>query len=138
MIDKRQREGACLCSAVRVLAAEASDNVDACHCNMCQKWTGGPLLTIECSPETRFEGEENIAVHGSSDWAERGFCKRCGSHLFYRLKHSGLYEIPAGLFDDKEGLVFKQQIFIDEKPPFYEFANETKMLTGAEVFELWP
>jgi hypothetical protein len=25
------------------------------------------------------------------------------------------------------------QVFIDSKPQFYDFANETKMMTGAEV-----
>ncbi len=29
---------------------------------------------------------------------------------------------------------FDKQIFIDEKPSFYCFANETNKMTGAEVF----
>ena len=29
---------------------------------------------------------------------------------------------------------FGLQVFIDEKPDYYEFANETKDMTGAEVF----
>lgn len=134
MPDKVQRDGACLCGAVRVIAPEASNNFDACHCNMCRRWTGGPLLAVECGSDVRFAGESNIAVYASSDWAERGFCKHCGSHLFYRLKPTGQYAIPAGLFDDAEDLTFHLQIFIDEKPPFYEFANRTKNMTGAEVF----
>lgn len=95
------------------------------------------MFTVECKPDTRFEGEENITVYDSSEWAERGFCKQCGSHLFYRLKHSGMYEIPMGLFDDTEGLEFKRQIFIDEKPSLYTFANSTQDLTGSEVFALY-
>ena len=31
----------------------------------------------------------------------------------------------------------KSQIFIDEKPEFYDFANETPKLTGKEVFDLY-
>jgi hypothetical protein len=104
---------------------------------MCQRWTGGPLLAIECGSDISFEGEENVAVYDSSDWAERGFCSRCGSHLFYRLKPNDTYVVPAGLFDDSEDLVFQQQIFIDEKPAYYAFANRTKELTGAEVFALF-
>jgi len=118
----------------------AGNHVGACHCNMCRKWTGGPEFAIECESEnTRFEGEDNITVYNSSEWAERGFCKRCGSNLFYRLKETGLYAIPPGLFDDDdlEDLVLAEQVFIDEKPAFYTFAEKTRELTGAEVLALY-
>ena len=39
-----------------------------------------------------------------------------------------------GIFDNSEGLVFDLQVFIDEKPEYYSFANETKNMTGAELF----
>jgi hypothetical protein len=81
-----------------------------------------------------FDGTDSISIFGSSDWAERGFCSKCGSHLFYRLKKQGHYGIPVGLFDEDGQWLFDQQIFIDEKPSFYAFANATRNLTGAEVF----
>ena len=92
-------------------------------------------MDIDCGPEVSFEGEENISVFDSSPWAERGFCSRCGTHLFYRLKENNQYLMPVGLFDDQEGLVFDHQVFIDEKPEYYSFANKTSDMTGAEVFE---
>ena len=134
MTDRREVKGSCLCGGVRIVAGAVSNNVGACHCSMCRKWGGGPLLSVDCGSDVAFEGGENIGVFDSSDWAERGFCKRCGSHLFYRLKANNLYTMPAGLFDDDLDMVFDQQIFIDEKPSFYCFANETKNMTGAEVF----
>lgn len=134
MSDRIELQGACLCGMVRVSVKTASTSVGACHCNMCRKWTGGPLMVIECDDDVVFEGEEHVAVFSSSDWAERGFCARCGSHLFYRLKEGGLYAVPVGLFDDDESFVFDHQVFIDEKPAFYAFANETRNLTGAELF----
>lgn len=129
-----EHHGKCLCGAVRVTATPRSMNIDACHCVMCQKWGGGPLLAVECEGTTEFEGTDNISVFDSSDWAERGFCKKCGTHLFYRLKEDGHYAIPVGLFDDSDEWNFAAQIFIDQKPPFYSFANKTKNLTGEEVF----
>ena len=95
---------------------------------------GGPLLAIECGSDVQFVGTDSISVFSSSDWAERGFCRKCGSHLFYRLKQEGHYAVPVGLLDEGEQWVFDQQIFIEEKPAFYAFANQTKNLTGAEVF----
>jgi hypothetical protein len=67
-------------------------------------------------------------------WAERGFCQKCGAHLFYRLKQEGHYAIPVGLFDSNDRWILAEQIFIDQKPSFYSFKEETKDLTGEEVF----
>ena len=44
------------------------------------------------------------------------------------------YILAAGLFPVEPELRFDHQIFIDKKPEFYDFAQETKNLTGAEVF----
>ena len=54
----------------------------------------------------------------------------------HRLNEPKDYILPAGLFDSDEGLVFETQIFVDEKPEYYCFANKTNNLTGAEVIEL--
>jgi hypothetical protein len=134
MAGETERRGSCLCGAVRIAIKTTSKSVSACHCNMCRKWGGGPLFAIECGSDVQFDGTDNISVVSSSVWAERGFCCKCGSHLFYRLKQEGHYAVPVGLLDDGEPWVFDQQIFIDEKPSFYSFANQTKNLTGAEVF----
>ncbi len=42
--------------------------------------------------------------------------------------------MPAGLFQDGTEFTLREQIFIDEKPAGYDFANDTPKLTGAEVF----
>lgn len=130
-----EHDGSCLCGAVRVAARPHSNDVGACHCTMCRKWGGGPLLAVECEDNVRFEGEECISIFNSSEWAERGFCRECGTHLFYRLKHEGHYAIPAGLFEDSDQWTFSAQIFIDEKPSFYSFAERTRNRTGSEVFD---
>lgn len=126
--------GSCLCGGVRISTKMMSNKMGACHCDMCKKWAGGPLLAVDCGNDVTFEGKENVSVFNSSAWAERGFCKQCGSHLFYRLKDPVLYVVPVGLFDNKPPIVFDHQIFIEQKPAFYSFANETANLTGAEVF----
>jgi hypothetical protein len=102
---------------------------------MCRRWGGGPLMVVSCGTEVEFEGEENVTVYDSSDWAERGFCRRCGSHLFYRLKEINVHQMPAGLFDDQGSFNFDLQVFIDRKPSFYSFADKTKEMTEAEVIE---
>ena len=132
---KGKGKGSCLCGAIRITANNFKNKVGACHCGMCRKWGGGPLMAVNCGSDVSFEGKENISVFNSSDWAERGFCKKCGSHLFYRLKESQQHIIPVGLFDNQELFVFNNQVFIDKKPSFYSFANKTHDMTEAEVFE---
>jgi hypothetical protein len=90
-----------------------------------------------CTPETVFKGQDAIGVYSSSDWAERGFCKHCGSPLFYRLKHDGAYYLPVGLFDDTEDLTLVDEIFIDRKPSLYSFAEKTNKMTGAEFMAMF-
>ena len=128
-------KGQCLCGAVKFTVNNISNKVDACHCGMCRRWGGGPLMVIGCGSDVEYEGEENITVYDSSEWAERGFCKKCGSHLFYRLKEVKDHQIPAGLFEDQESFNFNLQVFIDRKPSFYSFANKTIEMTEAEVIE---
>ena len=137
MTKTSRRSGSCLCGAVHITASKASNKVGACHCGMCRKWGGGPFMEVDCGTDVTFKGEDNIKVYDSSAWAERGFCSKCGSHLFYRLKESKQYMVAVGLFDDQEGLVFESQVFIDRKPPFYSFANKTKNMTEAEIFEMY-
>ena len=133
MPDAAERRGQCLCGIVRITARRASGSAGACHCKMCRRWSGGPLLAVDCGTEVAFEGEDEVKVFDSSPWADRGFCGRCGSHLFYRLKETGQLMVPAGIFENEEGLIFDHQVFIDEKPDFYDFSNETQNMTGAEI-----
>lgn len=137
MSDTIEGKGSCLCGAVHINVKSINKNVSACHCRRCRKWGGGPLMAIHCGSDVSFEGEDNISVYDSSDWGERDFCKKCGSHLFFRLKENQHYVIPAGLFEDQEFFVFDNQVFIDRKPSFYSFANKTTNMTEAEFYEMY-
>lgn len=133
MSDTFEASGSCLCGGVHIGVKTMSKELGACHCTMCRHWGGGPLMTVDCGTEVSFQDEENISVFDSSDWAERGFCNKCGSHLFYRLKENQQYIMPVGLFEAGD-LVFDHQVFIDHKPSYYSFANDTENMTGAEMF----
>lgn len=134
MNTEQSQTGQCLCGCVRTTAAPKNNHFGACHCSLCRKWGGGPLLAVECEDQVSFEGEAHIGTYASSEWAERGFCKNCGTHLFYRLKEHPFYAIPLGIFEDATVWEFAEQVFIDSKPPYYSFANHTKNMTEEEVF----
>jgi hypothetical protein len=132
-----EHRGTCLCGSVSVVAKPKSSRISACHCSMCRKWGGGPLFAVECESEVNIEGVEHVSTFSSSEWAERSFCQICGTHLFYRLKQDGHYAIPVGFFDGDDKWRFEEQIFVDQKPSYYSFSEETKDLTGEEVFALY-
>jgi hypothetical protein len=100
---------------------------------MCRRWGGGPAIGVACGSDVQIEGVDKLKVYQSSEWAERAFCGECGTHIFYRLLHNNEYFLPAGLFQDGVEFEFKEQIFIDMKPSYYEFANQTLNMTEAEV-----
>ncbi len=126
-------DGKCLCGAITVRTSD-KNSIDACHCGMCRRWGGGPALGVLCGSNVQIDGIDRLKVYKSSDWAERAFCHECGTHIFYRLSATNDYFLPAGLFQDEVEFEFKEQIFIDRKPSYYEFANQTLNMTEAEVF----
>lgn len=122
------RTGRCLCGAVSFEAVPLG-MLNACHCETCQKWGGGPFMAVPCR-KVRFTGE--VREFASSDIGTRGFCPACGTHLYFRPGSGNVWGVPLGLLDDKDGLTFGMQFFTDEKPPHYDFANATERLTGAD------
>ena len=128
------RTGRCLCGAVTFAFEPAHAEVDACHCGMCQRWGGGPGLSIKAAAMPRITGD--VAVYQSSEWGYRHFCKVCGSHLFYTAPSADYIGVTAGSLDDQSGLSFTTEIFIDCKPAYYTFANDTTRLTEAEFLAM--
>lgn len=126
-------KGRCVCGAVRFTADEVETSHHACHCATCRRWSGGPLLATFAG-RVELEGADDLAVYASSDWAERGFCRLCGSNLFYRLKASGQHFMMVGAFDDPSAFTLTREIFIDRKPGGYAFAGEHERWTGEETF----
>lgn len=134
MSETFEEQGTCLCGSVKINLKTLNTQVGACHCSMCRKWGSGPFMAIDCGTDVSFEGNENISVYDSSEWAERAFCNKCGSHLFYRLKESKQFFMSVGLFKNEERFNLKHQVFIDNKPSFYSFSNQTDNMTEAELF----
>ena len=129
-----RRTGRCICGAVRFSVAATDLKARACHCADCRRWAGGPLYVIGPFEDVAYEDESPIGRVTVSEWAERGFCVVCGSHLFIRVKESGRLIVSAGLFEPNDDFRFDHQIFIDQKPAHYSFAEDTPKLTAAEVW----
>jgi len=137
-----EQTGQCMCGAVSFVARDVPSEFGACHCKMCQRWAGSALLAVTVKRDAvTFAGTDAISVAQTSDWAERAWCNRCGSGLYYRVTaegdHWGDYEIPIGLFDDPSGMRMTREIFIDRKPDAFAFEGVRDRLTEAEVLALY-
>lgn len=126
-------KGHCLCGGVQFETGEI-DHLDACHCSMCQRWTGGPFIGADYrNGEVTITKDETLKWYASSEWAKRGFCSNCGSCLFYRLNDvPEFWAVASGVLDLPEGTSISKEIFIDEKPGYYDLAGDRERLTGAE------
>ncbi|MCV2885713.1 GFA family protein [Aestuariibacter sp. AA17] len=133
MSETIKLSGRCLCGDVTVTANTVVPAVGVCHCGMCRKWGGGPLMTADGQTDVTIEGKDSLTTYPSSEWGERAFCSRCGSHLFYRVQQTGQYFLSVGLFTIPDNMDMEHQIFIDEKPHFYSFSNQTHTMTAAET-----
>jgi hypothetical protein len=133
MSSKAKLRGQCMCGAVQLTATANEPIVTACHCKMCRRWSSGPFFEVTCV-DVVFEGADNISKIKSSEWAERAFCKKCGSNLYCQIIGSDELQIAAGVFDDPSDLRLSMQIFSDANPPYYTLADETENMTTAEVY----
>ena len=129
--------GACLCGAISVSGKPKLESVGVCHCDMCRKWSAGPYMAATCDDISLKDEGGHLGVYKSSEWAERGFCKNCGTSLFWRLHDGTNYVVSAELFENKGVHHLDHQIFVDEQPSYYEFANKTHTMTGPEVFAMF-
>ena len=78
-------DGGCLCGAVRYRISAAPRDAGYCHCRMCQRSAGAPVLpwlTVASEGFAWIKGEP--ARYRSSPKAERLFCPTCGTQMVFR------------------------------------------------------
>lgn len=118
------KTGSCLCGAVVFeITGELRPSV-ACHCTQCRKtsghyWSATQVPTAQLSI-TRDEG---LTWYQSSRTARRGFCRHCGSSLFWQMDGEGATSIGTGTLDGETGLQTAKHIFVKDKGDYYEIKD---------------
>lgn len=124
--------GRCLCGAVSFAATLKDGGMGVCHCGQCRRWTSGVFMYLSILPETlEITGRDSLAGYRSSNIAERGFCRTCGTSLFWRLHDGSQIDVSAQALEDPSRFPFETEVFFDDKPSNYAFANATTKLTSA-------
>jgi hypothetical protein len=101
--DHERLTGGCQCGAVRYALLSAPDHASVCHCRMCQKASGGPLMAFARVKKDNLRWTRGQpASFRSSNLVERHFCSACGTPLTYNLIESPNISVSAGSLDDPE------------------------------------
>lgn len=116
--DTKRLQAKCLCGSVRLSAIPADGQTSVCHCDMCKRWSAGPFFGVHCADSMVVEAGDDLERYNSSEWAERGFCRKCGTSLFWNLQGKSDYHVSLMAFDPMPDLAFSTEIFIDQKPNF--------------------
>jgi hypothetical protein len=118
------KSGSCLCGGVSFEMHGALDDVIACHCGQCRKQTGNYWASTHSDDkDLRFITQDTLAWYRSSEKAQRGFCKACGSTLFWKTDGSDHTSICVGAIDGKSGLKLGGHIYVDDAGDYYEIAG---------------
>jgi len=125
--------GRCLCGACSFTATPEALQGAICHCVQCQKWSGGIFMSVECGASTVFKEGAPVGTYASSEWAERLFCKDCGTTLVWQMKDGTHQGVAIAAFDDQDVFSVSREIFIDCKPAAYAMAGNLAQFTEAET-----
>jgi hypothetical protein len=76
-------------------------------------------MTSAVSANLTLTSAGTLAWYRSSPSAERGFCRVCGSNLFWRPDGEGRVAITAGTLDGPTGIKLMEHIFVADKGDYY-------------------
>ena len=126
-----EHHGNCLCGGVAFDIAGKMRDVVWCHCGQCLHWHGHfGGYTASTWQNIARRGEDKLAWYKSSDQARRGFCRQCGSSLFWEGVGRDYVSIAAGALDLPTGLVAARHIFVESKGDYYEIGDGAAQSSG--------
>ncbi|MDP6954214.1 MAG: GFA family protein [Alphaproteobacteria bacterium] len=124
--------GGCLCGAVRYELRGPILAVTHCHCRMCQRASGAPVVTWASVAREDYAATAGVmARYQSSDRAWRGFCPTCGSQLAFEYEASpGKVYINVGALDDPAAVTPERNIWLQSRLPWQPYDEALPHFAG--------
>ena len=120
-MTREKRTGGCLCGAVRYEIEGPLPAPSACHCAQCRRQHGAlGVYTLAPTDHYRIKGGRHIVWYESSPGIRRGFCKHCGSKLFWERADSGQLDVVVGTMDPPTRLKIEKNIFLADAGDYYD------------------
>lgn len=133
-MSDNQATGRCACGAVRFHLTTAPRDVVACHCQSCRRWSGYHWAATHVAREALvIDNDDTLAWWVSSEIAERGFCRHCGSSLFYRRHDADRVSVAPGALTAPTGLETTAHICVDEAGDYYAIAPSAARYSGTDI-----
>ncbi|MEX0350897.1 MAG: GFA family protein [Paracoccaceae bacterium] len=118
-------KGSCLCGQVAFTIDGALTPPSACHCSQCRKQSGHHWSSTETHQDNlSFTASDTLGWFRASETARRGFCKHCGSFLFWQHLDEDTISISMGAFDTPTGLTLNRHIFVADKGDYYDITDD--------------
>ncbi|MFH1806282.1 MAG: GFA family protein [Pseudomonadota bacterium] len=115
-----QHTGGCHCGEVRYEVRGPLQDAYMCHCNLCRKLHGHvSVYATTGKDDFHLLKDEGLRWYRLSKKTDRGFCKECGSALFWRTIRSKQVSITPGTLDGPSGITTCAQIFCADKGDYY-------------------
>jgi hypothetical protein len=116
--------GSCLCGAVRFTVDGDLPHPDGCHCTACRKTSGHYFASCDVPKSAlTISGDDNLTWFQSSQKVRRGFCKTCGSNLFWDPVFRDWIGVAMGAIDGPTGTSLNLHIFVSEKGDYYDLTD---------------
>jgi hypothetical protein len=116
--------GRCNCGAVSFVAAGPFRPAKACHCKICRRQSGHFVAATQIDRAgLTVHGEQVITWYSASGKARRGFCRHCGTHLFWEPAGSGRVSIWMGCLDEPTGIRLADHIYVADKGDYYDIGD---------------
>ena len=111
----------CQCGAVRYHASAMLDTSHVCHCRMCQKAAGNYFAALVGVPRDALTWTRGTpATFKSSDPVERGFCRDCGTPLYYDYLDAAHLSVTTGSLDEPARFPPKRQFGVEARLPWID------------------
>lgn len=116
--------GSCLCGAVTFRVEGLLGAPSVCHCGQCRKSSGHLWADTEVPKAAlTVTKDEGLAWFQSSEKVRRGFCRVCGSSLFWEPLYRDWIGIGMGAFDGPTGVKVAKHVFTAAKGDYYDIAD---------------
>jgi hypothetical protein len=116
---EEEMKGQCFCGAVQYEVDGPLKFVAHDHCSICRRISGAAFVTWAGVPQEQFKliiGNEVITKFKTTSEAERQFCSRCGSHLFFRsTRWPGEVHFTVATLTDKLEVPPKAHVFYSDR-----------------------
>jgi hypothetical protein len=122
---KQVLQGGCLCGALRYESSDPPVDTGYCHCSLCRRSTGAPVLAWASVPVTSFSYVRGApAIYASSTRGQREFCAHCGTQICYRqTRDTQTVDINVGSLDDPALCPPQVHIYDADRIAWFETAD---------------